>query len=57
MEKLSISCFGLDLYVDGDVADAERVSSLLRADIDEVYGIKPDWYYKAKAKNALGLEC
>ena len=57
MEKLKITCYGLDLYVDGDKNDEGRVGEFLKQKIVEVCCLKPDWYFKAKSRHALGLEC
>lgn len=54
MEKLTVSFQGHDLYVDGEPEDAKMISENLTRVIKDSYDLKPDWFYKAKARNTLG---
>lgn len=40
MQKLNITCYGLELYVDGDKDDADRISRNLKRLLDDVCGVK-----------------
>ena len=55
MKKLNVTIFGLDLYVAGDKDDADKVNEALGELLAEVYDPKPNWYYKAKARDRLGI--
>lgn len=55
MTKLKAKIYGCDLYIDGDEHRAEQADEALKTMYEETYSIKPDWYYKAKAKAALGV--
>ena len=53
MEKLNINFMACNLYIDGSAEDASLAEECLKELLEERFN-KPDWYYKAKAKNALG---
>lgn len=49
-----MTLFGHDLYIDGDAVDTESANAVIIELLDERFN-KPDWYYRAKARDALGL--
>ena len=56
MIKLSMTVYGCDLYIDGDEAKAKLANGCIESMVESAFGIKPDWYYKAKARHALGID-
>ena len=53
MEKLNIRFRNCELYIDGSAEEAKIAEECLRELMEDRFN-KPDWFYKAKAKHALG---